>query len=437
MKRILLYLAHLLLLVPSVPAQEADLAAWRVRMLAIAQRYATHAWIARDVNRFHGDDPDGVRVDTPDGGYSEGGWQAGDLENVGIPYQWGGFSTLEEFEQGLAEGKYAGHIPTALRSAGSEHAVGVDCSGFVSRCWDLSEKQSTRSIPSLCYEVDSWEALEVGDALNRFDSHVMLFTGWADEAHTRVRVFEAVNPCVREGEHPVAALQQAGYVPLRYRPLDTRWKADRVDVSHPAMTCAPGAAREWVATGEEQEIDPDALGTVLTGARPGAWARLRMSTRRDDSPVPEVEELTQGIARLPGEGSPLTVHVRKDPEGPASLDTLVQLAPTTPRLDAWIPLVLVAGVPERSREILSATAQEGTYRMDDTVLPARRVRMEVLLIFPGPGPDGIPVALSFDVVTSDVVPVHGLLGGDVRLEILAEPDAPTVVEVRVDLVARG
>ncbi len=58
----------------------------------------------------------------------------------------------------------------------------TDCSGFVSWCWGLSVKQSTRSLADYCNYVASVTTsnirnyLQVGDALNRYDYHVVLVT---------------------------------------------------------------------------------------------------------------------------------------------------------------------------------------------------------------------------------------------------------------------
>jgi hypothetical protein len=57
-----------------------------------------------------------------------------------------------------------------------------DCSGFVSWCWGLTAKQSTRSLANYSTYVASVTTsnirnyLQVGDALNRYDYHVVLVT---------------------------------------------------------------------------------------------------------------------------------------------------------------------------------------------------------------------------------------------------------------------
>lgn len=60
---------------------------------------------------------------------------------------WINASTLEEFETGIQEGKYAGNVPEDKKRYGSYNTVGVDCSGLLTRCWDLPKKIATRDIP--------------------------------------------------------------------------------------------------------------------------------------------------------------------------------------------------------------------------------------------------------------------------------------------------
>ena len=55
--------------------------------------------------------------------------------NSRVGYKWGGFNTLSQYIDGLKSNKFAGDIHT---DGVSSAAVGVDCSGFVSRCWQLS-----------------------------------------------------------------------------------------------------------------------------------------------------------------------------------------------------------------------------------------------------------------------------------------------------------
>ena len=197
----------------------------RAEVLAIAESYVNHEWTPTEANAFHGVDPGGIRVDTPDANFeSEGnhrGWWIAGQRNVGFPYKWGGFDTPEEFDRGLRAGRFAGDVYSAekrrlLDDAVSAHAVGIDCSGYISRCWKLPRSFSTRELPQLCDPVPDLARLEPGDIFNLHNKHVFLFAGWADDAHTAVRVYEASARVVCH-DIPLQPLLDQGFSAWRYR----------------------------------------------------------------------------------------------------------------------------------------------------------------------------------------------------------------------------
>lgn len=198
--------------------------------MATAEAYRQHQWWPREVNIRHGHDAQNIRIDTPDrasqkaNGNPAGGWLP-DKWNTGVPYQWGGFDTLAEFDAKVKRGLAAGDIYTAAKRAGldaavSQEAAGIDCSGFISRCWQLKRSFSTRELPSLCQPLARYEDLLPGDILNTHNAHVFLFSAWADPAHTSARVYEAgTYPTwkVCRREVTVNFLRQKGYRAFRYR----------------------------------------------------------------------------------------------------------------------------------------------------------------------------------------------------------------------------
>ena len=194
-------------------------------VLAIAESYVTHEWTPTEANAFHGIDPAGIRVDTPDANFqSEGddrGWWIAGQRNLGLPYKWGGFDTPEEFDRGLRAGRFAGDAYSAekrrlLDDAVSAQAAGIDCSGYISRCWKLPRSFSTRELPQLCDPVSDLAQLRPGDIFNVHNSHVRLFAGWADDAHTTVRVYEASARVIRH-DLPLQPMLDQGYSAWRYR----------------------------------------------------------------------------------------------------------------------------------------------------------------------------------------------------------------------------
>ncbi|MDD5351487.1 MAG: hypothetical protein PHQ12_14845 [Chthoniobacteraceae bacterium] len=203
----------------------------RSEALAIAEHYRLFEWTPARKNIFHGRDPDGILVNTPDAGYNAPGhrpgwWEAGKV-NVGMPYKWGGFNSLEGFKEGLEKGFYAGDVYTRekrrlLDAAVSKYTIGIDCSGLISRCWKLDRSFSTRKLPALCVPLASYADLKPGDVLNSNNNHVVLFCQFTDATQQRLLAYEAGSPPswkVQLDDIPVAMLQEQGYQPFRYRKM--------------------------------------------------------------------------------------------------------------------------------------------------------------------------------------------------------------------------
>jgi hypothetical protein len=202
----------------------------RDEAIELADRYFHHAWKPSTKNVMHGDDPKGVRVDTPDAGFSPGWWRP-DQINIGLPYKWGGFSSIEEFDLGLASGKYAGDAWTDAREKAdggpaSDEAVGVDCSGFVSRCWKLPEQYSTQFLPGLCDSLPEMSALKRGDLIDKPGVHCLLFKEFANSAKTKAITYQSGSPYpsreaslergrVRQVEIDLQELYSLGFRPYR------------------------------------------------------------------------------------------------------------------------------------------------------------------------------------------------------------------------------
>ncbi len=158
--------------VPNKPEANAS----RVEALRIGEQYVLHQYACTSANLAPNvvTAPDGDLVQTPP-------WLLQGI-NARIPYMWGGFSSLTQFNNGLANGRYAGDINTA---GVSSYSVGVDCSGFVSRCWQMSYHASTSYMPSITTQYASWNDLKPGDAIHRV-GHVRLFIEKAPNGNFRV-----------------------------------------------------------------------------------------------------------------------------------------------------------------------------------------------------------------------------------------------------------
>ena len=207
----------------------------REQVMQIAEAYAEHSWTASQTNVFHGTDAKGAWIDTPDlEWWGNGGWYADGQTNTGLPYCWGGDSTLAEFDEGIAEGRPAGyHFKNMDRKKheppDSALPMGVDCSGLVSRCWCLKARRSTYNLIDVSYQLLNFEDLKPGDAVNKPYDHVILFIGWADKNHEQMYVFESGDAKrngdpknyerVHEDIYKTEWLKKHGFVPLRYKEI--------------------------------------------------------------------------------------------------------------------------------------------------------------------------------------------------------------------------
>jgi hypothetical protein len=203
----------------------------RAEVIATAEQYVHFKWKPTAANVLHGRDANGTLVETPDRSFSQPGirpgwWEAG-KSNEGMPYQWGGFSTFGLFKGGLLRGLAAGDVYTDEKrrlgdAAVSQQAVGIDCSGLVSRCWKLDRPYSTQELPSICTMLSSYDDLKPGDILNNPGVHVLIFRGFVDAQKQRMLAYEAGSPPtwkVLLNNLPVTLLKEPGFQPLRYRKI--------------------------------------------------------------------------------------------------------------------------------------------------------------------------------------------------------------------------
>jgi len=201
----------------------------RAEALAIADAYTKVRWMPEERHVLHGPDSNGMTVQTPDislpaGGGGRGWWKPG-AEAVGMPYQWGGFDTPEMFLYHIAAGRKAGDIASPQkRSTGdasvSSSACGIDCSGFVSRCWRLERPVATKDMPSICDRLASWDDLRAGDILLN-DRHLLMFARWRVPGRVMLGYEAGPKPCWRVNSCGLGKqfLAERGYAPWRYRKI--------------------------------------------------------------------------------------------------------------------------------------------------------------------------------------------------------------------------
>jgi len=193
----------------------------RAEVIEIARTYAALTWTPEARHVLHGDDADGIPVSTPDGPPASGKWVVG-MENRGMPYKWGGFDSVAAFLKGLQDGKAAGDLYSSEKrrlggSAVSRQAVGIDCSGFISRCWRLPTKHGTATLSRVARVLPSMSELQAGDCVNQAGGHVLLFVRWLDKTKSIAECYEA-EPFSKVilSRHNLAELEASGFQPMRY-----------------------------------------------------------------------------------------------------------------------------------------------------------------------------------------------------------------------------
>lgn len=129
-----------------------------------------------------------------------------------MPYCWGGFNSISEFTTGLANGGRVGNINTVVVS----NTFGLDCSGYVSRCWNTSQKYGTWTISSVSYSINLSD-IKQGDALNNPGSHIMLFDSYDSSGDfilyecTQLNNYDRVAHTIRSSGSVTSS-----YTPIRY-----------------------------------------------------------------------------------------------------------------------------------------------------------------------------------------------------------------------------
>lgn len=206
---------------PSIPGPAKTVT--RQQAVATAYLYTQVEWAPQEKHIMHGPDKAGIPVATPDAGLAANGWWKPGTAAKGMPYQWGGFDTPQQFLKSIRRGKAAGDISTPYKrqtgDAGvSKQACGIDCSGFVSRCLRLDHPVSTRELPQICDRLPTCDDLKPGDIMLN-DQHVLLFSRWSRDRSWAYFYEAGPKPVwrVNAAEIPIESLQQRGYAPWRYR----------------------------------------------------------------------------------------------------------------------------------------------------------------------------------------------------------------------------
>lgn len=171
----------------------------RSEVLVRARTYAEHPWHCGQNNL----------TATCSAGY-QSVYSVGDY--VGLPYDWGGYVTLHEFDLGIEEGSGAGSYSD---DGVLNCTVGLDCSGYVSRVWDTGH-YSTSSMHNVSSEIDPSE-VKPADAFNIPGYHVKLFETTQGNGDPRFLEASGYNVHVTFWDSWTSV---NGYTPIRFQSIE-------------------------------------------------------------------------------------------------------------------------------------------------------------------------------------------------------------------------
>ncbi|HBS85537.1 MAG: hypothetical protein A2W91_17150 [Bacteroidetes bacterium GWF2_38_335] len=312
---------------------------YRSEIIGIAETFETHVWYCNPEN-IQDVACGGGQVTTP--AWVEVG------TNISLPYMWGGFTSLEQFDQGLLNGLCAGDMNTA-EYEGTACSVGVDCSGFVSRAWNLPTKYGTSGLPSISTAYATFDELLPGDIVNLAGSHVRLvYTNNMDGTFLLLEATAAGAAwAVTYNTYTATAMDGSGYIPRYYNdvisdvvnpptmisPLNTQsginipvymdW-TDVTGADNYRLQVSTSLSGWTAANGFTSLADPTS--TVLVNKTTGtvsdyAWAFLE--TGVGTLPMPNTTYYWTVRVNVPGTGTSVYTH-------PRSFTTLADNeAPTT------------------------------------------------------------------------------------------------------------
>ncbi|TRZ90959.1 hypothetical protein D4R89_03630 [bacterium] len=175
----------------------------------------------------------------------------------GVPYNWGGFDSTENFLKKVKKGVVAGNY---RKMCGSNLCIrqdfaGLDCSGLVSRSWKI-DRYSTKTFPNITIKVPR-ELLRPGDILNSQNKHVMLFDKFDDE--NQMWVYEAAYWVRAKGSPPAGVVYRSvdagdDYVPRRYYKFIKPGERIKTDKTIVALHRLDGKGKFYIPAGTAGEI---------------------------------------------------------------------------------------------------------------------------------------------------------------------------------------
>lgn len=129
-----------------------------------------------------------------------------------MPYCWGGFDDQSGYETKLANGYRVGQATSTY----PWNTCGLDCAGYVSRCWNLDEHHYTLALYDVSTDID-FDELQSGDALNS-TNHVMLFDYYNNSNGTYILYECTTTSDYDRVAHTIrtATSVESTYTPIKY-----------------------------------------------------------------------------------------------------------------------------------------------------------------------------------------------------------------------------
>ena len=175
----------------------------------------------------------------------------------GVPYNWGGFDSTDKFVKKVKKGVVAGNYKKRCGSnlCVREDFAGLDCSGLVSRSWEIS-RYSTATFPGISIKI-SRNLLQPGDILNSESKHVMLFDKFDDD--NQMWVYEAAAWIRIKNAPPAGVVYRTvdvgdDYVPRRYYKFIEAGERIKTDKTIVALRQLNGKEKLYIPAGTSGEI---------------------------------------------------------------------------------------------------------------------------------------------------------------------------------------
>jgi MYXO-CTERM domain-containing protein len=178
----------------------------REQVLVRAKGFAYHPWTATSANQT-ASCSSAYQSAYPPGDY------------LGLPYDWGGYMELFDFDQQIAAGYGAGSYESDGVLACT---AGLDCSGFVSKAWD-SGHWATASVHQTSSPINVGD-IATGDIFNKAGYHMAMY--WYELANGEPMLIESLFTGVRLNSTGWTHVD--GYIPRRYSGITGNTASDPI-----------------------------------------------------------------------------------------------------------------------------------------------------------------------------------------------------------------